>query len=351
MPDTSPTPDGRPAESILGPITPICCPEPDCHWAVHGVPDKYADSRARIVREHVAAEHTPTPEPRPAALLRAAAVRARETGGPLHTVLALLLDAVAVDAIGCRCVPECPTGAALAVARQLLGTTGETTAVEEQEPIQLRWGLNDVMYGDDDTTTILLSGPGREPYWVELDPERTAALRDALAGLDASAPPAPADRAAKRNEIRDSYAETIAMAREDRDHEGAFTLECQLRDREEQWRREDDAAAGVQPPTEGEEQAASPRRRLAGEAAAGAHQTKQAQPADEDQPVVAYRDPRHPRVLFCLDHGARWHGVVPVTAEDLPDGGICTFGQLSSYACGRDVLATPVVPAAPEETQ
>ena len=44
---------------------------------------------------------------------------------------------------------------------------------------------------------------------------------------------------AKRNEIRDSYAETIAMAREDRDYEGAFTLECQLREREEKWKAED----------------------------------------------------------------------------------------------------------------
>lgn len=84
---------------------------------------------------------------------------------------------------------------ALAVARQLLGTTtNEGPATEEREPVQLRWGLDDVMYGDDDTTTLLLSGPGREPYWVELDPERTAALRNALAGPDG--PPAPADRAA-----------------------------------------------------------------------------------------------------------------------------------------------------------
>ena len=58
-----------PASSPLGPITPIRCTEPGCHWACHGVPDKYADSRARIVREHVAAEHarqvlgTPTTDP------------------------------------------------------------------------------------------------------------------------------------------------------------------------------------------------------------------------------------------------------------------------------------------------
>ncbi|WP_405611201.1 hypothetical protein OG292_19070 [Streptomyces sp. NBC_01511] len=77
------------------------------------------------------------------------------------------------------------------------------TPQPETEPIPLRWGLDDVMYGDDDTTTLLLSGPGGEPYELELDPERTTALRDALAGPeqpqagvepaatpdDASAPP------------------------------------------------------------------------------------------------------------------------------------------------------------------
>jgi hypothetical protein len=55
---------------------------------------------------------------------------------------------------------------------------------EEQDPTQLRWGLDDVMYGDDDTTTVMLSGPGGEPYWLELEPERTRALRDALDGPD-----------------------------------------------------------------------------------------------------------------------------------------------------------------------
>lgn len=60
---------------------------------------------------------------------------------------------------------------------------------------------------------------------------------------------------------------------------------------------------------------------------------------DEAVPVVAYRDPRNPRVLLCRDHGRKWHGVVPLTADDLPDGGICVFGRLSSFECGRDVLA------------
>ncbi|MFJ4473199.1 hypothetical protein ACIP2X_37695 [Streptomyces sp. NPDC089424] len=50
---------------------------------------------------------------------------------------------------------------------------------------------------------------------------------------------------AKRNEIRSSYSESMAMAREDRDYEGAFNLECQLREREEQWALEDAARPSV----------------------------------------------------------------------------------------------------------
>jgi hypothetical protein len=52
----------------------------------------------------------------------------------------------------------------------------------EPEPTHLRWGLNDVMWGDDDTVTVLLSGPAGEPYWLELDPERAAVLRQDLTG-------------------------------------------------------------------------------------------------------------------------------------------------------------------------
>ena len=53
---------------------------------------------------------------------------------------------------------------------------------EAPEPMQLRWGLDDVMWGDDDSVTVLLSGPDREPYWLELDQERAAVLRENLAG-------------------------------------------------------------------------------------------------------------------------------------------------------------------------
>jgi hypothetical protein len=47
---------------------------------------------------------------------------------------------------------------------------------------------------------------------------------------------------AERNALRQSFMELAAQASEDHDHEGAFDLDCQLREREEQWKREDAAA-------------------------------------------------------------------------------------------------------------
>lgn len=57
-----------------------------------------------------------------------------------------------------------------------------TTLADAPNPTQLRWGLNDVMWGDDDSVIILLSGPDGEPYWLELDADRAAVLREDLAG-------------------------------------------------------------------------------------------------------------------------------------------------------------------------
>ncbi|WP_228181320.1 hypothetical protein [Streptomyces anulatus] len=270
---TSPTPADRPAEGPLGPITPIRCNMLGCHWACHGVPDKYGDSRARIVREHMAAEHAPTPESadRPADQLRdcltAAVVETMQPryGGPQHNTpggLSLTATAEEIRLHRARPIVEAVLAAmpapALAVARQLLGTT-ETAApsVDEQEPVQLRWGLDDVMYGDDDTTTVLLSGPGREPYWVELDPERTGALRDALAGP--AAPPAPADRAAvlREDPTPVSLATTLSELADEQTQLAVADDLGRRRDMAAARRRfvtdlrrlADDAAAGVQPPT------------------------------------------------------------------------------------------------------
>ncbi|MFB7592381.1 hypothetical protein [Streptomyces sp. NPDC056169] len=63
-----------------------------------------------------------------------------------------------------------------------VGQSADPTIADD--PIPLRWGLGDVLHGDDDTVIVCLSGPAphRAPYWLELDPERAAALRDDLAG-------------------------------------------------------------------------------------------------------------------------------------------------------------------------
>jgi hypothetical protein len=68
------------------------------------------------------------------------------------------------------------------------------TPQPEADPVPLRWGLDDVMYGDDDSTTILLSGPDGAPYWLELGSERTTALRQALAGPEQPTPTSDAER-------------------------------------------------------------------------------------------------------------------------------------------------------------
>ncbi|MFF8467935.1 hypothetical protein [Streptomyces griseus] len=173
--------------------------------------------------------------PTPADLLRAAAERARETGDPLHTVLAPLLEAVAVDAIRCRCVPECPTGAALAVARQLLGTTeGE---------------------GGEDTIGLCgYCGVPRETHhhgYVS-----TAAALAAAPHHVTAAPPAPADRATTRDRIRRAICEA-----------SGFDWDPDTLEPDEYGEHADavlavlaaDAAAGVQPPTT---EAHPARRRL-----------------------------------------------------------------------------------------
>lgn len=61
------------------------------------------------------------------------------------------------------------------------------SAEVERDPIPLRWGLNDVEWGDDDSTIVLLSGPDGEPYTLELEPTQAAVLREDLAGPEGPA--------------------------------------------------------------------------------------------------------------------------------------------------------------------
>lgn len=70
---------------------------------------------------------------------------------------------------------------------------------------------------------------------------------------------------------------------------------------------------------------------------------RDADPAEEPEAdrIVAYRHPDAPSALFCREHGANWLGLMPLTSEDLPDGGICNRPD-----CGVDVLIPPQAPAA-----
>jgi hypothetical protein len=56
--------------------------------------------------------------------------------------------------------------------------------------------------------------------------------------------------------------------------------------------------------------------------------------------VVAYRNSQRPGVLLCREHGDGWWGLTPLTSDDLPDGGTCTYGDPADPddVCGRDVL-------------
>jgi hypothetical protein len=80
---------------------------------------------------------------------------------------------------------------ATAELRRLVTEDASPPAVEDlaaaDNPTPLRWGLDDVLWCDDESVIVLLSGPDREPYWLELDPERAAVLRQNLAGPEGEA--------------------------------------------------------------------------------------------------------------------------------------------------------------------
>ncbi|WP_399554114.1 hypothetical protein OG582_40665 (plasmid) [Streptomyces anulatus] len=230
MPDTTPASD-RPTEVLAATIESVLRESLPAWWQT---PPRLDWAALAVARQLLAVPHAPA---------------VWSDGDPLMEAVASAVweqcrteNSIVVDD------PRNIAAVAATVARQLLGTTTTEgpAAAEEREPVQLRWGLDDVMYGDDDTTTVLLSGPGREPYWVELDPERTAALRDALAG--SATPPAPADRAATLREAANGLAalgplDNLVSA------PAAWNEAIDTLHRMADQIAEDEAAAGVQPPT------------------------------------------------------------------------------------------------------
>ncbi|WP_199888837.1 hypothetical protein, partial [Streptomyces badius] len=246
-------------------ITPIRCNIIGCHWACHGVPDKYADSRARIVREHVAAEHAPTPEPSPAP--------AWVDGDPLMEALAAAVyEQCGTDAVSSIVVDDPRTIAAVAatVARQLLGTTEGavvTPSADRRDRYAAAMALRDghpewpVRYEDDERdyrrrADAVMAVADAEQASLRAEAEGLdEALRGAISASEkAAAPPAPADRAAVLREAAD-IAESLReftpaygarKSAQISENVGVLRVADHFR------ALADDAAAGVQPPTTGE---------------------------------------------------------------------------------------------------
>lgn len=95
----------------------------------------------------------------------------------IHELLRSYREATSVDGITWRIAPT----QALREDEPLI------VDADGAEPTLLRWGLNDVMWGDDDTVTVLLSDADGRPFWLELEDTQATVLRDDLAGPDGPA--------------------------------------------------------------------------------------------------------------------------------------------------------------------
>ncbi|WP_420169032.1 hypothetical protein [Streptomyces violaceoruber] len=193
--------------------------------------------------------------PTPADLLRAAAVRARTVANPVYLAFARLLDGYATD---WDCCPADHPGTvldehALAVARQLLGTTvaeGAGEVFPDEGPDELRAELAKLIrwHKEDGDQLAKMRGTIEQ-----LRAERAELIRqrDQIALDTIKALPAPADRAAVLREAADRIQRRATQL-------GAvWLLADQVIDalhriadeKAEEDRMAADAAAGVQPPT------------------------------------------------------------------------------------------------------
>lgn len=87
-------------------------------------------------------------------------------------------------------------GICITCGRDVLIPFDQPDSTVADDPTPLRWGLGDVLHGDDGTVIVCLSGPApdRAPYWLELDVERAATLRkDLTAPGDVPAAEQPAE--------------------------------------------------------------------------------------------------------------------------------------------------------------
>ncbi|MFB8101324.1 hypothetical protein ACFC3O_00555 [Streptomyces sp. NPDC056007] len=246
---TSPTPAagnhiGRSFPGMAADIEAACpCPKAPCGLVVQdevtAACGQHHWSAAKTMRQSHPAAECPadtTPADRPADQLRAAAVRARETGDPLHAAVADLLthqaDTLNVGRINGTslviCEPCCETmpcqhiRPALVVARQLLGTS-----------VAAECGCDPAPHREDD---------GTYSHWAGCP------IADAQ---QAAAPPTPADRAAVLNETADRLQRRATQLNAVwlRADQVIDAIRRIADEKAEEDRLAADAAAGVQPPT------------------------------------------------------------------------------------------------------
>ncbi|MFJ5893814.1 hypothetical protein [Streptomyces californicus] len=182
-----------------------------------------------------------TPADRPADLLRAALDRAAD----LHERFTGSTCGTCADADGQAAAWPCETASALAVARQLLGTTVAEGAADDAA----------AALGDGAVRCPLCPSPlmlhtpsGARAHFAHVHPEQQiSGHQGPWPVLADAAPPAPADRAATRDRIRRAICEAS----------GFTWLPDELLEPDEYGEHADavlavlaaDAAAGVQPPT------------------------------------------------------------------------------------------------------
>jgi hypothetical protein len=212
----------------------------------------------------------------------------------------------------------------------------------------------------------------RKQVWVQalaMDRETFEAMADAVLAVL----PEPTDQTAEIANLRTMY--DVVSAREndlieERDQlleaqstiraaafrEAASAIEAeQAREEATEWAQQDELDPETELQGAAVRASAALLRRLAGEAQqpeapvhgesvahlAGVVGEAQADVFELPGPdVVAYRNSQRPGVLLCREHGDCWWGLTPLTSDDLPDGGTCTYGDPADPddVCGRDVL-------------
>ncbi|MGQ4733421.1 hypothetical protein ACUN3E_37905 [Streptomyces sp. Ju416(a)] len=206
---------------------------------------------------------SPTPAGRPADQLRAAAECA--PGPELARLLTVLADASDHHGPGEGGVVATVVHPALAVARQLLGTTEGAATEETDEEREQREDREEAarLHADGDhqycdvTCEVAMPTEAMRNFVIAKGYPGTAGALDELLRRAAAAPPAPADRAALTETERQLLGFALEMAEEEIH---ARNLEIPAKDRAALTslrRLADDAAAGVQQTTEGEAELAT----------------------------------------------------------------------------------------------